>query len=195
MKYKDKIFEGYSFPDKPINTNTKISFTKEMMDLYFPALEQVGAKRGSKLLATIMASKEGFYKGTRSFKFNNPGNIGNTDSGANKGFKTLKEGIEAQIKYIEGVANGTNKAHKFGARTIKPFYSEEIAKNQKTYGIEPYVPGYKFDYQGQLGAFVKIYSTGARAGNSYLSMITSFFKNHGYDITEHTTIKEITELV
>lgn len=190
-KYKDVVFDGYSFVDSPINTNASISFSKEIKDEYIPTIEKMNIPKGVRILATIMANKEGFYKGTRSYRTNNPGNIGNTDSGANATFKTLEDGIKAQINYITRVGKGLHSAHKFGMRTIKPYYSPEIAKNQKTYGIDPYLPGYKFYYKGQLGGFVKIYSTGARAGNGYLSQIISEFKRNGIIITEHTTISEI----
>ena len=77
-----------------------------------------------------MAQKEGFYKGTRSYKYNNPANIGNTDSGANKGFKTLKDGIEYQFNFLINIANGKSKAYQIGKDVfLKPYYSPEIAKN------------------------------------------------------------------
>lgn len=190
-KYKDVMFDGYVFPDASIQSNLNVTFSKEMKNEYIPTVEKIEAGKGVKLLATVMAQKEGFYSGTRSYKNNNPGNIGNTDSGANVKYPSLKAGIDKQIEYISGIATGKNSAHKFGLRTIKPYYSSEIAKNQKVYGIDPYLPGYKFDYKGQLGAFVKIYSTGARAGNGYLSQIISYFSKNGIEINQHTTISEI----
>ena len=192
MKYKDVIFEGATFPDAPIK-KVKISFTQEMITQYIPTINKIeGLSKGIKLLCIIMASKEGFYKGTRSYRYNNPGNIGNTDSGANKRFKDLDSGIRAQAAYVITVANGYHQSYPLNKKIIlKPYYSKEIAENQKTYGIEPYVPGYKFTYDGSLEQFVKIYSTGARSGNGYLSMIISFFANHGIIINEKTTLKQI----
>lgn len=195
MKYKDVIFEGATFPDTPIK-KVKISFTQEMITQYIPTINKIeGLSKGTKLLCIIMAAKEGYYKGTRSYRYNNPGNIGNTDIGANKGFKDLDSGIRAQAVYILNVANGYHQSYKLNKQIfLKPYYSKEIAENQKTYGIEPYVPGYKFTYDGSLEQFVKIYSTGARSGNGYLSMIISFFANHGIIINEKTTIKQIISL-
>lgn len=195
MKYKDVIFEGATFPDAPIK-RVKINFTQEMITKYIPAINKIeGLSKGTKLLCIIMTSKEGFYKGTRSYRYNNPGNIGNTDSGANKGFKDLESGIRAQAVYILNVANGYHQSYPLNKKIVlKPYYSKEIAENQKTYGIEPYVPGYKFTYDGSLEQFVKIYSTGARSGNGYLSMIISFFANHGIIINEKTTLKQIISL-
>lgn len=195
MKYKDVIFEGATFPDAPIK-KVKISFTQEMITQYIPTINKIeGLSKGTKLLCIIMASKEGYYKGTRSYRYNNPGNIGNTDSGANKGFKDLESGIRAQAVYILNVANGYHQSYPLNKKIfLKPYYSKEIAENQKTYGIEPYVPGYRFTYDGSLEQFVKIYSTGARSGNGYLSMIISFFANHGIIINEKTTLKQIISL-
>lgn len=201
MKYKDKIFEGYHFPDSPINENLKVTFSLGMRNKYIPEIEKIEMSKGLRLLLIAMTQKEGFLapskdrpKGSKSYQTNNPGNIGNTDSGDVRIYKNINEGIKAQIDYINNVANGMHSAYKFGKKVIKPFYSKEIAKNQKTYGIEPYLPGYNFNYTGQLGAFVKIYSTGARAGNGYLSMIISFFKQNGITITEDTTLKEILQI-
>ena len=195
MKYKNKVFEGATFPDAPIKRNMRIDFNNYMRTEYIPIIDSIEANKGVKLLAIIMANKEGFYKGTRSYRTNNPANIGNTDNGRNVGFKTLRLGIEAQIYYIQRVALGKHSSYPLGKDVyLKPYFSPEIAKNQKTYGIEPYVPGYKFKYIGELEQFVKIYSTGARSGNGYLSMIISFFENHGIHIDEKTTLAEIIEI-
>jgi hypothetical protein len=147
-------------------------------------------------LATVMAQQEGFAPGTRSYRTNNPGNIGNTDAGGNNNFKSLKDGITAQLKYIQNVANGKSSAYPVGkSKIIKPYYSPEIAKNQNSYQLTPYLPGYKFEpYTGTLEQFVKIYATGARGGNTYLSTILSFFKKNGFNITEKTTIADIVKL-
>lgn len=194
MKYKDVIFEGATFPDDPIR-KVQVKFSREMINEYMPEILKINANKGLKSLAIIMAQKEGFYKGTRAFRLNNPGNIGNTDMGANKGFKTLNEGIRYQLAFLMNVANGYSRAYVYGKEyNIKPYYSEEIAKNYETYRMEPYVPGYRFVYNGSLEQFVKIYSTGARAGNGYLKLIISYFKNLGYEITPKTTLKEIISL-
>jgi hypothetical protein len=196
-KYKDVTIKGSVFPDKPVRDNLNIVLTSEMVREYLPALQQAmgDQPRGFKLLCTIMAQKEGFYKGTRSYATNNPGNIGNTDSGANKKNKTLVDGILLQKNYILDVIGGKNSAFPIGKlKIIKPYYSPEIAKNAKVYGMSPYVPGYEFVFTGQLDQFVKIYSTGARAGNSYLSMIISYFKMNGFNIGPDSKIQDIIKL-
>jgi hypothetical protein len=194
--FQDLIIQGSDAPtqDKSKDSIT-ISFSNEIINKYIPAWNKLVAPKGIKLLALIMAQKEGFESGTRAYRYNNPGNIGNTDSGANKGFKTLEEGISYQLNFLTGIAKGTNKNFPLGKQVfLKPYYSEEIAKNQKTYKLEPYCPGYKFSYSGKLSEFIKIYSTGARQKNTYLSLIRSYFKNNGYTITDSTTLKEILEL-
>jgi hypothetical protein len=73
---------------------------------------------------------------------------------------------------------------------IKPYYSPEIAKNPQ-YGLNPNLPGYKFTFTGQLDQYVKIYSTAARATNSYLNLIISYFNMNGLTITPETTLQDI----
>jgi peptidoglycan hydrolase-like protein with peptidoglycan-binding domain len=204
-KYKDVIFEGSVFPDVPVRNDLKIVLNKEMREEYLPTLDKtiVNQPRGFKLLMTIMAHKEGFYKkgpqhreSSRSYAHNNPGNIGNTDSGKNLTKANLSQGILLQQTYILGVINGHNTLFPMGKiKKIPPYYSPEIAKNQKTYGIDPYLPGYNFIFTGQLDQFVKIYSTGPRAGNGYLSMIRSYFKQNGLDITGSSKIQDIIAMV
>lgn len=195
MKYKDIVLKGSTFPDKPYTNNLKISFSSEILKEYIPEIEKLNLEKGFKLLLIIMASKEGFTKKSRSYRTNNPGNIGNTDSGNNKELKTLKDGILLQKSYIERIINGLSKTYPMNKKIfIKPFYSEEIAKNQKTYGMSPWLPGYEFTFTGQLDQFVKIYSTGARAGNSYINQIVSYFKNHGLQITPESRIQDIIKL-
>jgi hypothetical protein len=79
-------------------------------------------------------------------------------------------------------------------KVIKPYFSKEIARKSKTYGMSPFLPGYKFVFTGKLEQFVKIYSTGARGGNSYLSMIISYFKKNGIDIGPESTIQDVIQM-
>jgi len=181
----------------PPNYNTSVSFSGAIKTEYYPVLKSISGKtKGLKLLAVVMAQKEGFYPGSRSYTTNNPGNIGNTDSGANVKLKNLKTGIEKQLTYLYGVAQGTNKNYPLNAtKDIEPYYSKEIDKNQKNYNLTPYLPGYKFKYTGTLEQFVKIYSTGARGGNSYLSIIISFFRKNGFsNVTEKTKLADLIKL-
>ena len=100
MKYKDVIFEGATFPDEPIK-QVGVKFSREIMSEYIPIISSIqGLNKGLKCLAIIMAQKEGFVKGTRSYRTNNPANIGNVDSGGNNAFRTLQDGIKAQLNYI-----------------------------------------------------------------------------------------------
>lgn len=194
-KYKGTTIYGSEFPDKPILNNVKISFNDEILKEYIPAIEKMDISRGLKLLLIVMTDHEGFKVGTRSYRTNNPGNIGNTDSGANVKLASLTVGIQRQIDYFTKIIEGNSKTYPMNKKVvIKPYYSAEIAKNQKTYQMSPYVPGYNFIFTGQLNQFIKIYSTGARAGNSYLSEIISFFKNHGIEITSKTTLQEINNI-
>ena len=180
--------------------NMKVTLNKTMTNEYLPAIKKItGYTNGAKLLAIVMAQKEGFTTGTRSYKTNNPGNIGNTDSGSNKTLKTLTDGIKLQLDYITKVANGSHPAYPMNKTVnMKPFYSEEIDKNngkgQVYYGMVAYLPGYKFTYTGMIEQYCKIYATGARTGNSYVSMIASWFRQNGYNwVQEETTVKQLVE--
>lgn len=182
----------------PANYNQKVSLNKTVTSEYLPVIKNLtGYTYGAKLLAIVQAQKEGFAPGTRAYKTNNPGNIGNTDSGSNKNLKTLADGIKLQLNYMTDVANGKHKMYPVGKDTfIEPYYSPEIAKNNGPKGpykgMTAYLPGYKFKYTGKLEQYVKIYATGARQSNSYITMIVSWFRNNGYTwVTEETTLSEI----
>ncbi len=196
-KYRGVVIQGSVFPDKPITWNSRIRLNSEMTNEYLPAMEKamVGMTKGFKLLVTIMAYKEGFRKGTRSYRYNNPGNIGNTDSGANHIVDSLLSGVLLQKGYIESIVDGEHRAYPMNRKKIiKPYFSKEIAKHTKLYGMSPYVPGYSFTFTGQLDQFVKIYSTGARAGNGYVNMIISYFKKNGISITPQSRIQNIIKM-
>lgn len=197
QKYKDVIIEGSTFPDKPYSSDVKIVLNADMKNTYLPALNTVlpDAPKGLKLLITIMAVKEGFKKGSRSYRTNNPGNIGNVDSGSNKGLPNLGAGILLQKQFIEDIVANKKAAFPMNKeRLIPPYYSKEIAKNPKVYGMSPWLPGYRFVFTGQLDQFVKIYSTGARAGNSYINMIVSYFKANGLTITPESKLQDIIKM-
>tara|TARA_R110000796_G_scaffold205143_2_gene321171 strand:+ start:10589 stop:11383 length:795 start_codon:yes stop_codon:yes gene_type:complete len=186
--FKNRAFK----PTKGYKLKPNKSIRKE----YIPTINKItGYTKGIKMLATVMAMKEGFYPKSRSYKTNNPGNIGNTDAGGNNKFATLKDGIEGQLKYLTKVAEGKHKAYPLNIKkTIEPYRSPEIERNVKTYGLTPFLPGYTFIYTGKLSQFVKIYATGARVGNFYLSYIISFFKINGTSINENTTLLTLTTL-
>lgn len=195
--FEGLVIKGSKAPtEKASRDDIEIKFSPEMMRYYIPAWKTIEAPRGLKYLALIMAQMEGFTKGSRSFKTNNPGNLGNTDNGQNRSFRTLAGGIAAQIEFLRKVAEGKEKNYPLGSvKKLRPYYSPEIARNRKTYQLEPFCPGYIFDpYTGRLDEFIKIYSTGARQKNTYLSVIRSYFKNLGFEIEDGTTLAELIEL-
>jgi peptidoglycan hydrolase-like protein with peptidoglycan-binding domain len=196
-RYKRVTIMGSSLRSSPIRNNIRIRFNKDLVERYLPEMRSAMSDKpkGFQLLVTIMAYKEGYRKGTRSYRFNNPGNIGNNDRGDNKAVGSLKAGVLLQRDYIQRIANGTHSAYPMGKRKlIRPYFSKEIAKHTKLYGISPYVPGYDFTFTGELQQFVKIYSTGARASNGYLSMIISYFRDNGITINEKSKIQDIIKI-
>lgn len=180
---------------KPTN-GKKLSPNLYIREEYIPTINKItGFSKGVKMLATVMAMKEGFYPDSRSYRTNNPGNIGNTDAGGNNNFATLEDGIRGQLKYLTKVAEGKHRAYPLNEkRNIKPYRSPEIERNVKTYGLTPFLPGYKFTYTGKLSQFIKIYATGARAGNFYLAYIISFFSLNNVSIDQNTTLLTLTTL-
>jgi hypothetical protein len=196
------VVQGSKVPAElsgPAKYNLNPSLNKTIKSEYIPVIKGLTQfSYGVRLLAIIMAQKEGFSPGTRSYRTNNPGNIGNTDSGSNKSLATLADGIKLQCNYISDVANGKHKI--YGPLNkeyyMPPYYSPEIAKNNGPggpyKGMSAYLPGYRFVYTGSIEQYVKIYATGARQGNDYISMIVSWFRQNGYSwVSEETTIKQI----
>mgnify|MGYP003440107154 CR=1 FL=1 len=199
QRYIGVIFTGSVFPDDPYQIfNVKLNQT--VLTEYLPALERAIPKenKGLKLLMTAMVHQEFFSAGnpakgvkpSRSYRTNNPGNVGNTDSGSNRIFKTLEEGIKAQADHLKDIADGA-KYYPLGVNmTLPNFYSKEIEKNPG-YGLPANLPGYRFKYTGQLDQFIKIYSTGARATNNYIDTIVNYFRQNKISISPTNTIQEI----
>lgn len=191
-RYKGVYFPDATFPDDPYKT-VSVKLNDTIRNEYIPALDRAlpAATKGLKCLLIAMTHQEGFRPGTRAYRTNNPGNIGNTDSGANKKLGTLEDGIRLQAQFIQDIAAGLKKNYPLGKLVdIKPFYSPEIAANPG-YGLPPYLPGYKFTYTGQLNQFLKLYSTGARATNSYLNVIISYFSANGLSIKPESKLEDI----
>lgn len=193
--YKGITIDGSTFPDSPYQkVNVKLNST--IINEYLPALNAAlpNEPKGLKLLMTAMTHQEGFKAGTRSYRTNNPGNVGNLDNGQNKPFKTLQEGIIAQAEHLKAIAEGKKKAYPLNKPVkLEPYFSPEIAANPQ-YGLPAYLPGYSFTYTGQLDQFIKIYSTGARATNSYLNVIVSYFSNNGLTMTPESKLQDIIQL-
>jgi hypothetical protein len=156
-----------------------ISFNNTIKNTYVPKLNNIqGYSKGLKLLATAMTHQEGFYPGTKSYRTNNPGNIGNVDTGQVNPFPTLDKGIQNQLKFLKNISSGTNANYKLNTVKQLPPYQQ--------------YPGYKFTYTGKIKQFVKIYATGARSSNAYISTIVSYFHKQGYTwVTEDTTLQQL----
>jgi len=130
---------------------------------------------------------EGFAPGTKSYRTNNPGNIGNTDNGGTRGFPTLDTGVKRQYDYTVDVALNKDKNYKLGQRIKKPSIYDKDSRQS--------YPGIDFTYKGTLDQYLKVYSTGARKYNTYLNLVVSYFAKNGHTITGETTLKEIHDIV
>ena len=103
-KYKGVYFPDATFPDDAYR-KVSVKLNKTILGEYIPALGRAlpGAAKGLKCLLIAMTHQEGFNPKSRSYRTNNPGNVGNTDSGANKALKTLEDGIRLQAEHIEKI--------------------------------------------------------------------------------------------
>lgn len=194
---KANRIEGSTFPYDTYRTVT-VAFNQTMRTEYVPAMERalVGFTKGMKLLCTVMAHAEGFYPKSTAYKTNNPGNVGNVDTGAHKTFATLDGGIRGQADHIIRVATGKLPSYPIGKeKVLKAWFSPEIARNRKNYAVPTgQLPGYRFVYTGQIDQYVKIYATLPRLTNSYVNQIVSYFAQHGYSIAPESKLAEIIEL-
>jgi len=164
------------------------SVSKTIKEVYVPALEKAvpDGSKGIKLLMTAQTQMEGFATGTKSYRTNNPGNIGNTDNGGTNKFATLEEAAKGQYKTTEGVALNKNKNYKIGERKKAPaIFDKDSAQGY---------PGIDFVYKGTLDQYLKIYSTGARKYDTYLNLVVKYFAKNGHTITGETTLKQIYDI-
>lgn len=156
-------------------TGTTLNLNSSITNEYIPARDSLNLPTGIKLLITAQTAVEGFSStpvpGTKSYKTKNPGNIGNTDNGSTKTFPTLVDGIIAQKNIITNVANNSSVSYKLGSKPTCALGDEK--------------------YDGYLYQYLRIYSTGARMNNNYLSNIIGFFAANGKTITPKTTIAQI----
>lgn len=186
-----KVYIGSSFPDDPIRTDRKVTPNEHIRNRIIPILDgwyqQGQITRGTYGLMMAQIIQEGYKPGTRSYKYNNPGNIGNKDDGSNTSFTTLEAGLMHLKDYIGLVSTGSYRRYTIGKEIyLKPAYSEELGTT---------TPGYKFTYTGQIDQYIKIYATGPRQGNSYLSLIISYFNQENIaSLTPESKIQDIVQI-
>lgn len=149
-------------------------FTQYIKSEYIPTRDIAlpNITKGMKILITAHAQMEGFYPGSKSYRTNNPGNIGNDDLNHLNPYPTLTDGIKAQYAYINRVATGQHQHYKVGT-----FY-----------------PDVGFTYTGTLDQYLKIYATGARTSPAYVNLMIAAFKQGGYIITKDTLMSDIIKL-
>jgi hypothetical protein len=155
-------------PNPDSAKGSKLTLNPTMTNEYLPAIKKLTSiSTGKRLLMTAQTHTEGFYPGSKSYRTNNPGNIGNTDDGKTKTFKTLEEGIAAQsTKVVSGQGS-----YQIGGKS-------KCALGDET-------------YDGSLYQYLRIYSTGARKSNTYVDSIIGYFAQNGKTITARTKMTEI----
>jgi len=197
-KYLKMTIDGSDFPDDTYRI-IKVNLGKHITGIYLPTLEKAlpNITLGKKLLMTVMASCEGFYPGSRSYRTNNPGNIGNTDDGSDRSFPTLADGIIAQSEKLDRIVAGKSSAYPLGKlKYLKPGHSQEMENGKKNYGVKSgYYPGYRFVFTGQIDQYVKIYATLPRVNNGYVNSIVSWFHQNGFtQVTHESKIQDLVKL-
>jgi hypothetical protein len=182
----------FPFPISYNSTTAKHLRNENSVDIIGKYLKELdnyatNKKTGLKLLALSMTVMEGYKKGTESYKTNNPGNIDNTDSGHQKIYGTLADGISDQIKYLESAAAGNNLYPIGKVKSEPPYNSRQLGR---------YTPGFVFIYEGTLEQFIKVYATGPRINNNYMNLILTFFKTYfpEANVNPKTKIKDIINL-
>ena len=137
--------------------------------------------KGIRLLLEAHTQQEGFRSNTKSYRTNNPGNIGNTDNGGTVGYDTLQLGIKAQYNHISKIVTSKEPNYIIGSKINKP----SVTYSGVTY------KGIKFTYDGSLSQYIKLYALAARNSDNYLNFIINYFKKNGVVITPNTKMKEI----
>jgi hypothetical protein len=155
-------------PNPDSAKGSTLTLNPTMTNEYLPAIKKLTSiSTGKRLLMTAQTHTEGFYPGSKSYRTNNPGNIGNTDDGKTRTFKTLVEGIDAQsTKVVSGQGS-----YQIGGKS-------KCALGDET-------------YDGSLYQYLRIYSTGARKSNTYVNSIIGYFAQNGKTITARTKMSEI----
>ena len=203
----DNFINGFDTPItfsgqeiKPVKPGSKVSFNKHIKERILPIINSSSYKstytKGHRMFAIVWAIKEGYKPGSRSYRTNNPGNIGNTDSGQNREIGTLQEGMDLLMDFIKQASVGNTKygsGWSFGEKKISPYWSKEIANTPQNYQrVNGCLPGYKGDYKGQLGFFTKRYATFSRVANSSIGKLLTIFELNGKTgLNGNTTIAEL----
>ena len=205
------MVDGFATPStyggkdiKPPRAYKKVSMNPYIKNDIFTIIESDEYKskytKGHRMMALAYVIKEGYYKkvpyenSSSSYKTKNPGNIGNTDSGVVSVQPNIKTGMNLLMGYFTRVATGKARNYPFGNVVIPQFFSEDINKRYNTY-LRPdgCLPGYRGNFQGELGFFVKKYATFARVNNNGITGIWTIFSINGYNekIDHNTLIQDL----
>jgi len=143
--------------------------SKSIKEIYIPAINKAlpDISRGLRALMTAQVQVEGFYPGSKSYRSNNPGNVGTHGHGANavvRSFPTLEEGIKAQWdKVLKGALNNTSAYYK------------------SSFSLYKYLSTYAPPSDGN-------------SPTSYTNIVLGLMKKQGINITAETTLEEISKI-
>jgi hypothetical protein len=169
---------------KPAKINLSAKGYQYIKSDYLPAQEKAvpNASKGAKSLMTSQAMKEGFWPGTKAWRTNNPGNIGNRDDGSTNQINSLEDGIKRQLTLFTDIIQNKERNYKIGRAVMIP---GGVGDDGKRY------PALNFVYDGSICQYLSIYATGARHNTSYMSLIMGYFEINGMKITPKTKLSDI----
>lgn len=161
--------ETNSYKSTTLGTSAKIASSEIIKNEYIPSLEKIFPQfpKGIKLLMAAQAQLEGFYPGSKSYRNNNPGNVGTYGGIHVTSFPTLEKGIEAQWhKVLKGALRVE------GARSAYYKPTDTLYKYLSTYAPSK-------DNNNPL---------------IYTNFIIGYFNKNGITITANTTLEQIQKL-
>jgi hypothetical protein len=140
-----------------------------------------GQTAGLKAFLEAQTIHEGFYPAdggkseSKSWRTNNPGNIGNTDDGSTNRKANLTEGVQLQINHLKRVIAGDNNnypkdptLYEYISRYAPPCYRPDKANNPN------------------------LYTKGTNNPISYTNAVIAYVKGeYGIDITADMKLSEI----
>jgi hypothetical protein len=148
-------------------------FTGPIASLYIPTLNKASGSVGVKVLALSHTIMEGFFPGSKAYRTNNPGNIGTSlEMGTTGIYKTLADGVNAQIKYLTTIIDGGTWLK------VNKYYPKKGDTTLKEY-IYTYAPPGKKDNNNP---------------EAYINSFISSFQKQGFTITRDTTLNQIAAL-
>lgn len=170
----------YNSKEEPLPTNTNLA----------KIIEKAGYKDGTGAyeMALAIGTKEGWYKGTRSFRNNNPGNLDYSNN-----LKSIDSGVTME-------SNGNSRFAKFSTAElgVKALVENKIKRWANgnmpiTSGNQSQLPGgYKKGTQPTIKQFFYTYAPPSENNTQlYISQVINALNKNGFNIGENSKVIDI----